>query len=225
MIRMLPRINHTFLRCSFPQRLAKAKLEQKYGKFIEILKSLHINIPFLDAISEIPSYGIFLKDLISSKKKLEESTTLTLSKECSAILLNKLPPKLDDPGSFSIPCCIGNVPITSDLCDLGASLPIGVCEDVPLVVGKLIIPCDFFVMDIPEDSHVPIILGRPCLATAGAMIDVKNGKPTLQVGDDKDCLLNANADDMDTLAYAWMIDSSSPHDDEPPLETLQVVLE
>ena len=39
----------------FPQRLAKAKLEAKYGKFLEVLKKLHINIPFLDAISEMPS--------------------------------------------------------------------------------------------------------------------------------------------------------------------------
>ncbi|KAK9665122.1 hypothetical protein RND81_14G091800 [Saponaria officinalis] len=146
-----------------------------------------------------------------------ESATFNLSRECSAILLNKLPPKLDDPGSFSIPCSIGNGAITSALFDLGASvslmplstskrlnlpefkptrvslqladksvkLPVGVCEDVPLAVGKLLIPCDFFVMDIPEDTHVPIILDRPCLATAGAMIDVKNGKLTLQVGDEK----------------------------------------
>ncbi|XP_057248937.1 uncharacterized protein LOC130590494 [Beta vulgaris subsp. vulgaris] len=41
----------------FPQRLAQAKLEKKYGKFLDILKKLHINIPFLDAISEMPSYA------------------------------------------------------------------------------------------------------------------------------------------------------------------------
>ncbi|KAK9726036.1 hypothetical protein RND81_05G185900 [Saponaria officinalis] len=54
----------------FPQRLAKEKLEQRYGKFIDILKKLHINIPFLEAISEIPSYAKFLRYLLSNKRKL-----------------------------------------------------------------------------------------------------------------------------------------------------------
>ncbi|XP_021727246.1 uncharacterized protein LOC110694385 [Chenopodium quinoa] len=60
----------------FPQRLAQAKLEKKYGKFLDILKKLHINIPFLDAISEMPSYAKFLKDMLSNKKKLEENATV-----------------------------------------------------------------------------------------------------------------------------------------------------
>ncbi|XP_021856228.2 uncharacterized protein [Spinacia oleracea] len=49
----------------FPHRLAQAKLEKKCGKFLEVLKKLHINIPFLDAISEMPSYAKFLKDMLS----------------------------------------------------------------------------------------------------------------------------------------------------------------
>ncbi|XP_021757315.1 uncharacterized protein LOC110722347 [Chenopodium quinoa] len=70
----------------FPQRLAQAKLEKKYGKFLDILKKLHINIPFLDAISEMPSYAKFLKDMLSNKKNLEENAIVALTAECSAIL-------------------------------------------------------------------------------------------------------------------------------------------
>ncbi|XP_074297168.1 uncharacterized protein LOC141627860 [Silene latifolia] len=201
----------------FPQRLEKPRIEKKYEKFVEILKGMNVTIPFLDMITEIPSYGKFLKELVTLKKKNGEVQTINLSKECSAILThtNKLPNKLEDPGSFSIPCSIQGVAIKRALCDLGASVslmplsifkrldlgdlkpirvslqladrsvkfPIGVIEDVPLVVGKLVIPCDFFVMDMPEDYNVPIILGRPCLATGGAMIDVKSGKLSLQVGE------------------------------------------
>ncbi|KAL2921987.1 Protein hu-li tai shao [Bienertia sinuspersici] len=87
----------------FPQRLAQAKLEMKYGKFLEVLKKLHINIPFLDAISEMPSYAKFLKDILSNKRKLEENTTVSLTAQCSAILQNTVPKKLSDPGSYSIP--------------------------------------------------------------------------------------------------------------------------
>ena len=61
----------------------------------------------------------------------------------------------------------------------------GVLEDVPLQVGKFFIPCDFVVMEMEEDSRIPIILGRPFLATVGAMIDVRNGKLSLQVGNEK----------------------------------------
>ena len=45
----------------FPQRLAKAKLEAKFRKSLEVLKKLYINIPVLDAISEMPSCEKFLK--------------------------------------------------------------------------------------------------------------------------------------------------------------------
>jgi len=48
-------------RVPFAQRVAKAKLEAKFEKFLEILKKLQINIPFLDAIPEMPSYATFLK--------------------------------------------------------------------------------------------------------------------------------------------------------------------
>jgi len=55
----------------------------------------------------------------------------------------------------------------------------GILEDVPLQVGKFFVPCDFVVMEMEEDSCIPIILARPFLGTTGAMIDVKNGKFSL----------------------------------------------
>ncbi|KAK9672916.1 hypothetical protein RND81_12G134600 [Saponaria officinalis] len=182
----------------FPQRLAKEKLEQRYGKFIDILKKLHINIPFLEAIFEIPSYAKFLRDLLSNKRKLVEHKVVALSEEYSAILQNKLPTKMQDPGSFSIPCSIGNVSVKKTLCDLGASvslMPLSICNkltmDIPIQVEKLTFPCDFVVIDIKEDlsrliiTPIPIILGRPFLATTGTLIDVKGGKLSMNLGDDK----------------------------------------
>ncbi|XP_021741958.1 uncharacterized protein LOC110708179 [Chenopodium quinoa] len=115
----------------FPQRLAQAILEKKYGKFLDIFKKLHINIPFLDAISEMPSYAKFLKDMLSNKKKLEENSTVALNAECSAILQNTLPKKLGDPGSYSIPVKLGDIEINRALCDLGASIslmPLSICK-------------------------------------------------------------------------------------------------
>ncbi|XP_074296719.1 uncharacterized protein LOC141627257 [Silene latifolia] len=66
----------------FPQRLAKPRIEKKYEKFVEILKGMNVTIPFLDMITEIPSYGKFLKELVTLKKKNGEVQTINLSKEC-----------------------------------------------------------------------------------------------------------------------------------------------
>ena len=106
----------------FPQRLNKQKDEKNFKKFLKIFKELHINIPFVDAVLQVPAYAKFLKELVTKKRRLEEFETIALTEECSAIIQNKLPPKLKDPGSFSIPCTIGNVKFSKALCDLGANV-------------------------------------------------------------------------------------------------------
>ena len=92
----------------YPQRFQKQKLDKQFSKFLEIFEKIHINIPFADALEQMPNYVKFMKDIISKKKRLEEFETVKLSEECSAILQKKLPKKLKDPGSFTLPCTIGN---------------------------------------------------------------------------------------------------------------------
>ncbi|XP_024995849.1 uncharacterized protein LOC112529000 [Cynara cardunculus var. scolymus] len=70
----------------------------------------------------MPSYAKFLKDILSKKKKLTKYKIIALTEECSALLTSKIPPKLKNPGSFSIPCSLGGKEIGKDLCDLGASI-------------------------------------------------------------------------------------------------------
>jgi hypothetical protein len=53
---------------------------------------------------------------------------------------------------------------------------VGFVEDILVKIEGIYIPADFVVVDIEEDDDVPIILGRPFLATAGAIVDVKNGR-------------------------------------------------
>ncbi|XP_074315273.1 uncharacterized protein LOC141651459 [Silene latifolia] len=71
------------------------------------------------------------------------------------------------------------------MADRATKKPLGVREDVPLRVGKFFMPVDFVIMGIEKDSNIPIILVRPFLHTAGAVIDVKHGMLTLEVGDEK----------------------------------------
>ena len=106
----------------FPQRIKKAKEEQQSGKFMEILKQLHINIPLIEAIQQMPNYSKFMKDVLTKRKRVGEFATVALTQECSQLVQGKLPPKLKDPGSFTIPCTIGDTYCGKALCDLGASI-------------------------------------------------------------------------------------------------------
>jgi Aspartyl protease len=201
----------------FPQRLAKVKKNKKIGKFVELLNKLHINIPFIEALTQMPSYAKFLKEILSNKKKFEECETVALTVDCSALLLNQLPPKMKDLGSFTLPCSIGNVKLKKVLCDPGASVSLmpksifdklgiedfkptrislqlvdrsvrfslGIIEDITVQVGKFFVPGDFVVMEMEEDSQVPIILGRLFFTTAGANLDIKNDIISLAIGDEK----------------------------------------
>ncbi|XP_062106047.1 uncharacterized protein LOC133817516 [Humulus lupulus] len=70
----------------------------------------------------MPSYVKFMKEILSNKRKMGDYETVALTEECSAILQRKLPQKLRDPGSFTIPCTIGEFECKHALCDLGASI-------------------------------------------------------------------------------------------------------
>ena len=106
----------------YPQRLRKSKLDKKFTKFMEVFKKLQINIPFADALEQMLTYVKFMKDILSKKRRLEEYETIALTEECSSIIQKKMPQKLKVPGSFTIPCTIGNTVFERALCDLGASI-------------------------------------------------------------------------------------------------------
>ncbi|KAI3697807.1 hypothetical protein L6452_30904 [Arctium lappa] len=201
----------------YPQRLRNQKEELQFKKFLDVFKELHINIPLVEAIEQMPSYAKFLKDILSKKKKLNEYETVALTEGCSALLTNGIPPKLKDPGSFTIPCSIGGKEVGKALCDLGASInlmplsvfnnlgigesrpttvtlqlvyktiayPKGKIEDVLVQVDKFIFPADFIILDFEADKDIPILLGRPFLATGRTLINVQKGELTMRLQDQK----------------------------------------
>ena len=200
----------------FPQRLQKSRREEQFSKFLDIFKKIEINIPFAEVISQMPLYEKFLKEVLSKKRKIAEEGIVNLTATCSAIIQQKLPAKMKDPGSFIIPCSIGKYEFKKALCDSGASInlmplsvvqrlclgeltptvitlqmadrsraqPEGILEDVLVKFGKFVFPVDFVVMHMEEDTQVPLLLGRPFLATGAALIDIQKGELTLRVGDE-----------------------------------------
>nr|GEV27715.1 reverse transcriptase domain-containing protein [Tanacetum cinerariifolium] len=103
-----------------------------------------------------------LKALLSNKEKLQELANRPLNKNCSAVILKKLPKKLRDLGKFLIPCGFSELKCKA-LADLA----------------------DFVIVDYESDPRVPFILGRPFLRTARALIDVHGEEMILRDGDER----------------------------------------
>ncbi|KAM1217016.1 hypothetical protein ACFX2J_013242 [Malus domestica] len=106
----------------FPSRFLQSKNEEEEKDVLETFRKVHVNIPLLDAIKQIPKYAKCLKKLCTTKKRVREKEVVHVSENVSAILQHKLPPKCKDPGSFTIPCVIGNTRFKSAMLDLGASI-------------------------------------------------------------------------------------------------------
>ena len=74
-----------------------------------MFKKIEINIPFSEGLTQMPHYEKFMKDILSKKIKIVEEGIVILTATCSAVIQKSLLKKIQDPGSFSIPCKIGNV--------------------------------------------------------------------------------------------------------------------
>ena len=70
----------------------------------------------------MPNYAKFLKEILNKKRKIAEEGIVNLTATCSAVIQQKLPAKMKDLGSFTIPCSIGNYEFKKALCDSGASI-------------------------------------------------------------------------------------------------------
>ena len=106
----------------FPQRLQKPMLEDQFSKFLNMFKKIEINIPFSEALTKMPHSTKFMKDILRKKKKIVEEGVVNLTTTCSAVSQRSLPVKIQDPGSFTIPCTIGNSKMGKTLCDFRASI-------------------------------------------------------------------------------------------------------
>nr|GEY38614.1 reverse transcriptase domain-containing protein [Tanacetum cinerariifolium] len=84
----------------YPSRLQKEKLREKddilAAKFMEILRDLHFELSFADALVHMPKFALMFKKLLNNKDKLIELTKTPLNENCSSVVLKKLPEKLDE---------------------------------------------------------------------------------------------------------------------------------
>nr|GFA10467.1 hypothetical protein [Tanacetum cinerariifolium] len=108
---------------------------EQIEKFYEIFKETSFEISFTDTLVLMPKFAFTLKALIENKEKLSKMARTTMNEHCSAVILNKLPRKLGDPGKFLIPCEFPRMDECLALADLGASInlmPLSVWEGLSL---------------------------------------------------------------------------------------------
>ncbi|XP_062075222.1 uncharacterized protein LOC133779254 [Humulus lupulus] len=150
-----PKYTESTPKIPYPQRFRKANLDKQFSKFLE--------------------------EILSNKRNIKDYETVALPEECSAIIQKKLPQKLRDSGSFTIPCTIGNFYCERDLCDLGANINLmSLSVFRRLCLGEarttMVTPTGRPFIDIPS---------RPFLATGQALIDVQKGELRLRVKGDE----------------------------------------
>nr|GEY56466.1 hypothetical protein [Tanacetum cinerariifolium] len=128
-----------------------------------------------------------LKALLSNKEKLQELANTLLNENCSAVILKKLLEKLRDPGKFLILCGFSELKCKAlaDLANRAICTPAGIARDVFVPVGKFTFPANFVIVGYESDPRVPLILGRPFLRTARALIDVHGEEMILRDGDER----------------------------------------
>ncbi|GJU97379.1 DNA-directed DNA polymerase [Tanacetum coccineum] len=169
----------------FPNWVRKEKEDAQQRNFLENLKQLYINIPFIKDLVQIPKYAKYLKK--------KDPGSFTIPCQVSHLQINNALADLGAsislmPYTMYENLGLGEPKLTRmslKLADRSIQYPRGIVKNVLIKVDKFVLSIDLGILDMPEDSRIMIILERPFLATARAMIDDFYKKITLRVGDDE----------------------------------------
>ncbi|GJW22633.1 reverse transcriptase domain-containing protein [Tanacetum coccineum] len=158
----------------YPSRLNKDKLQDKshiqIHIFLQMFKKLYFKINFAEALAHMPKFAKMVKDLLTNKEKLLELANTLLNENCSVVLLKSYPKNLETLETLSLPE-LTPTRMTLKLATQTVAYPVGIAEDVFVQVEKFTFLADFVVVDYDVDPRVPLILGRPFLRTAHALVD------------------------------------------------------
>ncbi|XP_050876054.1 uncharacterized protein LOC127079722 [Lathyrus oleraceus] len=115
-------INPPVQNLPYPHAPIKKDRERQYARFLDIFKRLQINIPFTEALEQMPTYACFLKETLTKKRRITNEETIHLDTSWSVIIQRTLPQKEKDPGRVTLTVTIGNVNVGKSLIDLGSSI-------------------------------------------------------------------------------------------------------
>ncbi|KAA3465702.1 Integrase, catalytic core [Gossypium australe] len=165
--------------------LCSNKLKQdevEFASFLNLFKSLNDNLPLVELIEKVPKYTIYLKEIMSRLRKIKRGEQANLDASCSIGDIHFSKARCDLGVSINLmPLLIygklrlgelKNTHITLHLDDRSSIRPKRVLEDVLVKVHNFIILVDFIILDFEEDCEIPILLGRPFLATSRSIINL-----------------------------------------------------
>ena len=194
----------------FPSKTLKSRDEEAFKQFVELLRPLFLQVPLTDAI-KMPPYAKYMKDIVTNKRKIPEAeiSTMLANYSFKGKIPEKLgdpgiptiPCSIKNNYVKTAWCDLGAgvsvmpfslykrldlnkfIPteISLQMAVKTTAIPVGICEDVPVVVANVMILTDFVILDMPEDDNMSIILGRPFLNIGGAAIDCNKSKVTFHV--------------------------------------------
>ncbi|KAI4997642.1 hypothetical protein ZWY2020_052984 [Hordeum vulgare] len=188
----------------FPPKQSKKKDDEDFERFVEMIRPVFLQMRLTDMLKMSP-YAKYMKDIVSNKRRIPEVENFTMLANntfkggtpkklgdagvptipCS-IKINYVRTALCDLGAgvSVMPLSLYRsleldkltpTEISLQMADKSTVFTIGICEDVPVLVANITILTDFVILDIPEDDAMAVILGRPFLNTAGAVIDCNKG--------------------------------------------------
>jgi len=200
---------------ALPWTFRKAWMERYKSVAEKQLNEIEVVMPLMEVLNVIHDPHKDVRNLILERIKMyhdsDDESDATPSRAADKRIVQE---KLEDPGSFTLPCSIGEFAFSDCLCDLGASVslmplsvarrlefiqykpcdltliladrssrkPFGMLKDLPVMISGVEVPTDFVVLDMEVEHKDPLILGRPFLASVGAVIDVREGKISLNLG-------------------------------------------
>ncbi|GJY47970.1 reverse transcriptase domain-containing protein [Tanacetum coccineum] len=168
-------------------------------KFLQIFQRLHFDLSFADALLHMPKFASTLNENCSAVllKKLPEKLgdpgkflipcNFSELAKCLALAdlgasINLMPLSVCKKLSLSE---LTLTRMTLELANRSVAYPVGIAEDVFVKVGKFHFLADFVVINYDVDPRIPLILGRPFLRTARALIDVHEEELILREGDEQ----------------------------------------
>ncbi|GJW91117.1 reverse transcriptase domain-containing protein [Tanacetum coccineum] len=157
-------------------------------KFVEMFRNLHFELSFADALLHMTKFAPMFRKLLNNKDKIIDLIKTPVNENCSAVILKKFPKNLETPVDFS--------------------------HRVIFQIGTFLFLAEFIVVDYIADPRVSLILERPFLRTARALIDVHGEQMTLRHDDQS---ITFNVGDTKTFSYNTIESSGNP---TPTLEPI-----
>ncbi|XP_019231853.1 PREDICTED: uncharacterized protein LOC109212642 [Nicotiana attenuata] len=153
----------------------REKLDKQFGRFLEVLMQVHVNITFTEVLLLMPAYAKFPKEILYKKRKAEDTLVVKLTEHCSVIMQNKLPQKWRNKEFYytllfrkKLEGEIGeikSIPVSLQLADQTTIIPKRIVEE--------------------ENREFPLILGSPFFATSRAILDIQERQLMLRVGEER----------------------------------------